>query len=244
MYNLFRVCLFGGVLFGLCGVVFANGYMQLKSPSGQVISAKPINLYGEKVRIQMQDGREMNVALEMFAADSAKQLKDWAIQHLAKNDLLFESEVKRKEKVTRKYEKDVPLTGGGVSKGALKIKEIDGFYEIVLTNRSDFDLKGLRLEYRVFSEQDSQAKKDRHDVRYTRDQGNVELSIPNRQMFECSTDPIELFETELGKGIVWSGGGDLKADAEMIGVWFRVYRGEDILHEYCRPTMLKEREDW
>ncbi|WP_169305330.1 hypothetical protein [Coraliomargarita akajimensis] len=232
------------VLIAFVSTAGAVGYMELSNPSGQTISAKPVSVFGEKVRIKLEDGREMNVALTMFAPESAAQLKQWAIEQLAKKDQLFDSEVKRREKVTNKFEKDIPLTNGGVAKGAMKVKEMDGYYDVSLTNRSDFDLSELRFEYRVFSAQDAQAKKDRHDVKYKRKAGVETFSMKKRGQIELTTTPIKLVETELGKGIVWAGGGDLKAEAEMVGVWCRVYYGETIVEEYCRPSMLKEREDW
>ena len=72
----------------------------------------------------------------------------------------------------------------------------------------------------------------------------MECSVKPRGSIEQKTKPIELVETKLGKGIRWSGGGDLKSKAKMMGVWFRGNYAGKMIGEHSQPSTLPEREDW
>ncbi len=218
-------------------------FRELSNPSGQKIKARPIGVFGKKVRIELADHRKMNVGLDMFAKEDAKYLRDWALGLLGEQERLFGVDVVRKEDETKDYKKDVPLTRGGVAKGALRVREFDGYYEIQLENRSEFEIKGARLEYRIFSEQEQTASED-GDVKYLRESGSLNYDLEPHQALMKKTKIIKLVKTKLGKGIVWSSGGDLYAKAKMVGIWFRVYYGDTILYEYVQPTALSQRESW
>ncbi|WP_269526855.1 hypothetical protein [Coraliomargarita parva] len=243
MFTKIKFCLFVAVLAfaSLCG---AESYQEYKSPDGRSLTARPTGVYGDKVTLEFRDGRTMNVDLSFFAEEDASRLKSWAIQYLAKTNQLLEVTVDRKDDKIKEYKKDVSLVGGGVAKEAMEIIEIAGYYEVELTNKSQFDLTGVKVEYRIFSEQDNRAKKDRHDVTYSRKGGTIEYHLQSQETLEKKTEVIPLKETKLGKGIVWSGGGDLESEAKMIGVWLRVYAAGEMVFEYSKPTNLSEDEDW
>ncbi|MEM1221258.1 MAG: hypothetical protein AAGH40_00735 [Verrucomicrobiota bacterium] len=232
----------------LAAVLIADAsvpYRELSSPDGKTIMARPVGVYGDQVNIEINDGRKLNVSVDFFTAEDAKFLKDWALEYLNSKNQLLEYDVKRKEDKTQDYKKDVRLTSGGVAKDALEIEEYDGYYEITLRNRSDFEIDLVRVEYRIFSEQENTAKEDRHDVRYKRKSGILKYANLNpRDSMTNKTGIVKLVETKLGKGIRWSSGGDLQSKAKMIGVWFRVYYGETMIHEYAQPTVLPKREEW
>jgi hypothetical protein len=59
-----------------------------------------------------------------------------------------------------------------------------------------------------------------------------------------ATESIDMIETKLGRNIEWSGGGDTKSKAKMMGVWVRVYNDKDLVHEYVLPNSLMTREVW
>lgn len=219
-------------------------FREFSNPAGQTITARPIGIFGDKVRIEFQDGREMNVGLDLFVEEDAKYLHDWAIEYLSSNDRLLEVSVSRKEDKVKDYKKDVPLTGGGVAEDALEIEEYKGYYEITLENRSQFILDPIIVEYRIFCEEEKRAATDRDDMKYKRQSGTLKYVIQPKEKLQKTTDKVDMVETKLGKGIVWSSGGDLKSKAKMIGVWFRVYNGETIIHEYALPTSIMKREAW
>jgi|GEM_PF-5200075 len=219
-------------------------FREFSNPEGATIKARPIGIYGDKVRLEFADQREMNVALDFFSKKDAAFLKQWAIVFLSSQERLLEVDVQRKKVVTADYKRDVKLTDGSVVEDALEIREIDGFYEITLENRSDFDLSSIVVEYRVFSEQDHRGKVDRDDVNYIRAVGSLSYKLAPDAVLTQSTKPVKLEETELGKGITWSGGGELSTDAKLIGIWFRIYSDDSMLLEFAQPSTLPKREQW
>ncbi|MEM8866873.1 MAG: hypothetical protein AAGC73_01270 [Verrucomicrobiota bacterium] len=236
-------CLCGFILACL-GLDAAEPFRELTNPKGQSINARPVGVYGDKIQIEMQDGRKMSVSTSLFSQEDALYLDDWAISYLAGKDQLLKVEAKRKEVRTKDYKKDVPLTSGGVAEDALEVEEFDGFYEVSLTNQSELKIDLLRVEYRIFSEQEDIAQRESEDVRYTRKGGLLEYTLGPRETKMQTTESVKLVETKLGKGIVWSGGGDLKQKAKMAGVWCRVYSGDTMIQEFAQPTVLMKRANW
>lgn len=219
-------------------------FREFSNAAGQTITVRPVGVFGNEVRIEFKDGREMNVGPDLFQEKDALYLRNWAIAYLGSNDRLLEVRVSRKEDKVKDFKQDVPLTGGGVATGALEIEEYKGYYEITLENRSQFVLDSIHVEYRIFSEQENRAATDRDDVKYLRLSGSMKYAIQPREELTQKTNAVDMVETKLGKGIVWSGGGDLKSKAKMIGVWFRVYNGETIVHEFALPSSITKREAW
>jgi hypothetical protein len=222
----------------------AGAFREFSNAAGQTISARPISVFGEQVRLEFPDGRSMNVALGMFDEKDAAYLRDWAIVSLGETGGLLKVEVSRREDKIKEYKQDVNLTNGGVAKDAMEIKELAGYYVITIENRSEFTLDSLRVEYRMFSEQEKRAAKDSDDVNYQRVSGKIEYTIKPKEKLVNVTQSVKMVETELGKGIRWSGGGDLKSNAKLMGVWVKIFYGEAQLHEYALPNSLANKEQW
>lgn len=239
----FRLCTI--FIFCMCFNAHAeDGFRLLRNDAGQTIKARPVGVYGDQVRIELEDLRQMNVTLDLFVIADAEYLKEWAISYLAKSGRLLDIEVNRKEVKVSEFTKDVSLTGGGVAKDALEIEEFDGYYEIEVENLSDFKIDGLRVEYRIFSQQDKTAPIKRDDVRYLRESGEISYTLMPRKPVMQKTNAIKMRETKLGKGITWTSGGDIESKAKMIGVWAKFYYKDVEVLEYALPSVLPEREKW
>lgn len=224
--------------------VLAEAFREFSNEAGQTLKAVPVSVIGKQVLMQFEDGRELKITPSVFDAEGQAFLRQWCIMELARQDRLLDISVRRREVKSDEFEKDVPLVGGGVAKGALRVKEFDGFYEITVENIADFDLADLRLDYRIFSYLEAPGANSKDDVSYLRKSGTEKVSVASWQEATISTESVKLRETKLGKGIVWTDGGDQKSDSKMVGIWLRVYSGGRVVAEFALPSTLPQREDW
>lgn len=221
-----------------------DDFSQWHSPDGRTVSAKPVNVVGDQVRITLSDGRSMNVRPDIFTSDDEKRLTTWAVQHLANRKSLLEISTSRIKKKTNKYTKEAELASGKVKEDGYEITEFDTFYEITISNQSDFSLQDLCVEYRLVSKTDELAKTEKDQFQYTTKSGKLNLNLPPRGEVKSATDKIKLVETELGHGLHYANRGDEESKAELIGIWMRIYYNGEMIDEQIKPTSVQGMLEW
>ena len=219
------------------------GYTEWHSPDGRTISAAPINVIGNQVRIRLSDGREMNVSPSIFTPEDQKRMINWAIGNLAERDALIDISASRIKKKVNSTTKDVPLVGGGVKKDALHIDEFHAYYDMTIKNLSDLAIQSLEINYILYTEQE-QAGSTREDAPIKTKKGSDKTSLDARGETLVRTDPIKMTETDLKGNVRYSSGADDESNAELIGIWLRIYYQGEVVKEYVNPPKLKKDFEW
>jgi len=223
----------------------AEEYRVFTDTQNRTIQAKPINVVGNQIRIQRDDGSEFNVSITLFSEADQTYLKDWMIRFLSEHDRMLDIEAKRHTGKVTKTKEDVTLTTGKIVKNARYIKEFDAGYKIVIKNKSKNTFEHLNAKYILFSEQDAIAAKSGKDKSYQRKKGKQAIPIILAQdNYTFETKTIRLTNTELKKGIRYCGGGDTESDAKLSGIWIRVFKDEQLITDYSYPSNIATEEDW
>jgi hypothetical protein len=214
------------IVFLLCAHQLSGqtAFREFSNAAGQTITARPVNVIGEEVRIEFEDGRAMNVSLDAFVEKDAAYLRDWAIMELARRERLLDVVVTRNE-----YEvKDSP--------------EYEGYYFIKIENRSSLPLDLLKVEYRIFTKE-GQAARLRDEARYSRQSGTLDFRSLSVGVHEIrKTESVRFMESELGQEVLRTGGGDSESKVKLIGIWAKIYYNGKQVHEYALPERLLRNE--
>jgi hypothetical protein len=209
-----------------------------------MIKARPLSVFGSKVRIELEDRRQMNVDKSIFTKEGSDYLVDWAISELGKSGKLLKLNVTKREEMVKEYTEDVKLTDGTTAKDAMEIEEFEGYYDLIMENESDFPINGMLVEYRTFSEQDKVAAKGRDEVLIKSEAGSLTVDLLPGDETRKSTDVIKMRETNMGQGISYTGGGDTASKAKMIGIWTKFYYKGQLIMEYALPRDIPKRYEW
>ena len=242
--NNFRLLIIFSILHIAAISASGDGYRIFTDTQNRTITAKPINVIGKQFRIKKDDGSEYTINKEMLVERDQKYLESWALNFLAKEDRLLEIEVKRGKRKVDETKKELTTTSGRILEDALLVETFDGYYTLKLINRTELELNNLRVEYRLFSEQDELAAKRRKDIKLLRKNGSKKIDfLPAMESVEFDSEPIQLVETKLLKGS-WAKGGARDQDAKLAGIWVKIYNQDQELISYSLPNQLSSNEDW
>ena len=129
--------------------------------------------------------------------------------------------------------------------GVLTKKYLQQAYKINLINRLPSSISDVKVEYLIFCFRDEISGEKRSSGRVTRTKGSINLaSLEGNAQKTLQTDPIQLRETKLRQGYIWSGGGSPKSKDRLEGIWIRFYVGNKLVSEHSSPKNLINRETW
>lgn len=207
----------------------------LTDTQGRSIKADVISVENDTAKIKRDDGRSFELALSTLADADQTKLRDWAKKQADKplpagaigvvaSRTKFDSE---------KSEATVPFiityTDGTVKRETriqVTVNEEWG-YSLTVENRTLQPINGLRLEYKLFSAVDSR--------------GASTLQIPPlkpRDKVILKTNTVTLTKTHLKGDSVKPVGNQLQ------GVWVRIYKGDDLVHESSTPENISMNNKW
>lgn len=228
------LCLFTVLSFSSLGAQQA-AFREFTNKEGQTMMARPVNVVGEQVRIQRQDGAEFTVPVDIFSKKDQDFLRNWSVQFLASNGRLLELGARSATGNRRKTEPGVGFIA----------YEYEGFYRITLKNTSDIELTELKVDYRFFVFQNTVGANRRSEGRDIRISGSeiIEAFSPRAEL-TLETRKADMRDTELKPGYYWADGGRAKSSDSLKGIWIRVYHNDKLVAEFANPTAIPEREDW
>ena len=208
----------------------------LTDKQGRSIKAEIVSVDGDKVTIKREDGQTFSLSLETLSDDDRQFLKEWA---------------KKQASLIPSGTIDLQVSRG---KFATTEKETNGHtayedkwgYSVTLKNRSMKVIKDLRVRYLLFVKVDAESVKGTQPVPLKRVNGSKVIDvIDGAQTVTFRSDTISMFRYELKPGFIWSGTGSSQPIKDsLVGIWMRVYAGDQLVSEYYNPTTLAKTETW
>lgn len=129
------------------------------------------------------------------------------------------------------------VSEGEVSKTAEK-----SAYTVTVENRSRGDIPALDIQYVIYIERQKLGrKKDSDTIERVSGSAKTEpMSIKVRTQ-SATTNEIELWKRNLTGGYVYVGGGRLKVEDNVAGIWVKVFHEGKQVAEYMNPTTVSKR---
>jgi hypothetical protein len=229
----------------LAAVCFAVSYVGVQArvftaKDGRTIEGEVLGFEGDTVRVKRADtGQVFALPLDALAVDDRQALLAEAKAAAAKPKPLPPGSLQI----------DLSRSMFGSEKkddtGLSYTYEQWGF-NIVVTNRSNQLLQKLRAEYVLFLDPSEQRVGATKDLKLKRRRGQAGLDdLPMSARTQFRTDTVEAVKVSLKPGWVW-GEADKKRTMrdKLLGVWVRVYRGDELISEISTPPTLSAREKW
>ena len=220
----------------------------LTDTEGRSIRADVIAVEGEQVRIRRDDGQVFNLPMERLSETSRRELRAWAQEQASKPQPLppgaFEVQMSRVRFSAETRESDVKLTTGETIKNGRVTTEEKWGYSFMLTNRSNAPLTGLRAEYLLFATKDDVHKEGKKEgLRSARHRARLD-DMPAQGRLDFRTESVSAFKMRYKGNIVSAKTGDSSSRETLHGIWIKIYRGEELIHEAASPERLMREEKW
>jgi hypothetical protein len=211
----------------------------LTDKQGRSIKADVISVENDTAKIRRDDGRSFELALSTLTDADQTKLRDWAKKQADKPLPAGAIGVvaSRTKFDSKKTETTVPFiityTDGTVKRETriqVTVNEEWG-YSLTVENRTLQPINGLRLEYKLFSAVDSRGPASSVST----------LQIPPlkpRDKVILKTNTVTLTKTHLKGDSVKPVGNQLQ------GVWVRIYKGDDLVHESSTPENISMNNKW
>lgn len=220
---------------------FAHGLPSARAESftltdkqGRSIEADVISVENDVARIKRSDGMRFELPLANLVEADQKALRDWA-KHEAEKPLppnAVEVAASRGMFGSTKNETQVPNPDESSTRTMLtQITTHERWgYNLEITNKSGRLLENLQVEYRIFGPKDHRAiwAGGKHPVG----------SLKPHEKTAFKTRTITLTKE------AYKGDSARPAGNGLRGVWVRIYRGRDLIHESSTPDNLRLTEYW
>lgn len=224
----FRIGLLS-LLFVAWSAVSAGESRTFTNREGRTISATIEGADESTVELRREDGRLFSVPRASLSAEDNKAIDGWLVGRTMADERLFRIEARRRDGNEEKSD----------SMGIIK-ETRDGFYEVRFENRTGFDQSGLEIRYLMRVEKTIAGRaEDRKEEEWV--EGAFEdFSLEQGEEESLETDKVQLTETNLKPGWVWSGGAPPKSRDKMDGIYLAVLYGGERVRDYALPSGLLE----
>lgn len=116
-------------------------------------------------------------------------------------------------------------------------------YAVEISNHSFKEIPDLHAEYIIFSKHEQFGSLDQ--AKLERQQGSKALgAVPNAGKVKFETDAVSLKKARLKADWYYRSGAKNTARDGIVGLWVRVYSGNDLFEESVQPSSLKSQEKW
>ena len=230
-----------GVLAMAFGASAATKYRDFTSADGKTIKAavKAYDAQKSIVTIERDNRKTMKVPITVFSEADQSYILEWAVLRNFALERLFKISVKRK----KNDNEEESFTSGNKKKAV-----VDTHYEILLENKTSSDLKGLKLEYCIYYEQETpgQSKMIRNQGVYCGDLAIDSIASGSKKVLD--TESVTTYTEELDSGwYYFSGSGNIQR-GDVHGIWIRVHlklpSGQTRTREMCYPDSLSNSKAW
>lgn len=225
IYAFFCVC--------LLGVLSAEDFRTFTSADGESMRARVLEVDGDSVTIERDDGRKFTVSIGVFCARDQVLIRKWNEQQVLQGMDLEVSAYTRQGRSQKSEE------------CAFEIKEFPAFYEVVIKNNGFEAVEDLQVRYVIYRYHDYKGAEDGVGKHEKREGSEVVEQIPARGEYTFNTVSFMMKETELKGNFVWVDkegkrtGNDRKSRDLLAGIWVRVYKGDNIVLDYVDPDKLR-----
>lgn len=214
----------------------------LTDKQGRSVKADVLEVAGGQVKIKRDDGQTFSLALSNLSEGDQQKLNEWAAKSLPPGAVQFE--FSRGIFKTIKTDKDAQLVNGEVIKNGISLTEDKWGYNVTITNKTTKPLENLRAEYRLFATVDNvHVSEESGKLKKKAFQSPIE-SIPSLGKIVFKTETISAIKMKYNGNIVSAKTGDNSSREVLSGIWIRVYRGDDLIHETIMPEKMRETQKW
>ncbi len=232
-----------GLLFLVLSVLRADAEMrEFNLPDGRSLQAEIMSYNDklDKVELKLANGKRKKVSPSLFVEKDQKYIKEWAVLDGFCNKAFFK--VSCKKNLEKKWKKE---------DDAFQVKYTQYNYILTLENRNAYPLKNIKVEYRIFYEQE---KNDRRTKKVVVDK-NVKAGVEKvsrilpRGKKELSTESVVLEKFEFNTGDFYVPGGDPETTTgEIKGIWVRMHittaGGLTAVRNLFEPAGLEGKYAW
>ncbi|MCK4564884.1 MAG: hypothetical protein KAU94_09445, partial [Verrucomicrobia bacterium] len=194
-----------------------------------------------KVELKRADGKRVPVKPAVFVEADQKYIKEWTILDGVRNERFFKVACKKvmAEKWKKEEEDEVQYDDGSSERVLVSISKFKRYvYELNLENRNDFAVENLKLEYRVFYEQEVSTGSAKVVAKDKVLSGSLEVKrMGPREKKKLTTEPVVLRDTEYSSDITYGESGITREreSSEIKGFCLRIIAtgsdGQTVLRE-------------
>ena len=236
-----RLLLVSFLIITATGTQAVTKYRNFTSADGKTIKAavKSYNAQKKIVTIERDNRKTMKVPITVFSESDQAYILDWEVLRCFSVERLFKISVKRKK---RDNEEE------SFSSHNKKKAVVDTHYEILLENKPSSELKGLKLEYCIYYEQEVPGKSKMICTQgvYCGDLSIDSIASASKKVLQ--TESVSTFTEELDSGwYYFSGSGNIQR-GDVHGIWIRIHMtlpsGQKATREMCYPDSLSNSKAW
>lgn len=240
------------VLHGNIGV--QAGMREFKLLDGRTLTAEIVGYNSKlgKVELKRKDGKRIPVKPTVFVEEDQKYIQGWAMLDGVRNERFFKMSCKKDlvEKWKDEKEENVNYGDGATGKETISISRFERYvFEVDLENRNEFALKNLKVEYRIFYEQEATSGSGKIIAEKKVLSGSMDVEqIALRGKKKLTTKPVVLRDTQYASDITFSGIKRERESGEIKGIWLRVMAseldGQTVMREVFEPSSLAGKYNW
>jgi len=215
---------------------------EFKLPDGRSIKAEIVSFNAKlgKVELKLANGKRKKVNPGLFVEEDQKFIKEWAALDGFRNKRFFKVECAKKR--TEKW---------GEEDSAYQVKYDRYIYNITLENRNEYPLENIKVEYRIFYEQEENDRSTRKVVvnkNVKSGEADVKRILP-RGKTVLPTESVVLAKFEFNTGDYYVPGGDPETTSgEIKGIWVRIQieteGGQTAVRNVFEPAGLEGKYAW
>ena len=248
-----RLVLFICLTASVFGVRAAAQYRDFTSADGKTIKAavKAYDAQKKIVTIERDNKRTSKVPITVFSEADQKYILEWDASKgfLSANLLKISCADKVVEKRKEKELEDVNYTGGAVvkdfEKTVITFERIA--YDIQFQNMNKYELKNIRMEYRIYYEQSEMVWEKKPEAKQNHFSGKKAVpTLSGKSKTMVTTESVEIHEDSVNP--IPQAGGDQRrgGKGEVHGLRVRLYMkmssGKEIMREFSCPEKLSEKK--
>ena len=220
----------------LCAVGGAEeAFRTFTSADGRKMEARLLMVSQGDVRIERKgDLQHFKLQIERFSKEDQRFIKTWdEMKRLSREDAL---EVKiRRSRSDRDSKASI----------STKTKTWKAGYTIRVANETVGSFLDLEVRYRIFKFDQAVAAQDRGDGTMKRMSGSFKIDrLEPDEWMEHDTEQFDMSASQLKENWYYIGGGRKRSKDELDGCWVRIYKGNDLVHEYALPAGVMREQSW
>ncbi|QBG47883.1 hypothetical protein EGM51_10925 [Verrucomicrobia bacterium S94] len=222
--------------------VIADGYRDFMSADGKAIRGRILSFDNRRdaVTIERDNRRKATVPVSVFSEADQVYIREWGLLEGFRSESAFRVTCSKKKTNQRKDEND-----------AFQRKYEHFVYEIEFENRNESDIGPMRVEYKIFYEQEennSTTKKVDTHQRTLKDE-ITEVTVPAKAKISRTTKEVVLEEFEFNTSNYYVPGGDPESTGgELLGIWIRLIvkleSGNEVIRDVYSPSSIAGKYTW
>lgn len=217
---------------------------------GRKIEAEIVGVSGSKVTLKLANGKTYTIPLTKLSKDDQFFVEVWADVDKKEGGQKTEGAgTVIPDNVNYRFELDVNkerIKKGDktrVDRGEYKLDE--WIFKVELENRSQVDLEGLEMSYRIYVDTKASVKLGSLEEPPKFYGGRVKVDpIDDGDSVLVKTGSAKLMELELDGDFVFNDGSRNKLDDDLEGVWIKVWHGDKKVAEYKTSNSTVKEAKW